>query len=805
MLGASTLATALSGKGGVADVAAFALNAGLSIVLDKPGTKVPMCILGPRAVNAADREAITLAATEGKSRADRARHACGIAHALTGREDAKHVRVLIARLEKRWGERINLGIEPGRSRLLVVDVDTAAEDASFHRWLAAHAAVGPQMTVRSPGKRAEHPGPDGTAEWVHRDGGHYWFELPPGVTLPINGDTGVLKLGDGAGFAVVWANRQVLIPPSVREEGAYVFTGAPVTVAPAALIEAIQNEVIRRTALSEQRLAQRLESEPTSIDLWDAQTSWADVLLPDGWVQTGKADNCGCPVWTAPGPHDNPKSATAHELACMRWDTADGWGPLHIWTDTPPEELAGKRNWTKLQFLAAMAGEALGDMARDLGLIERPDEVDWTPDGADAPLPSTSPPTSPVPQPDTDLFEEPGSADNTVETPAETTAPELSAAETLLARAKSSAQLRAEPPLAPLIDGLLDKDATFRIVGPSGVGKTFVTLDLAACLATGQPWHGHETHADGRPVVYVVAEGAAGFKRRLWAWEQENNDGVPIPEDRLYVFDFATQLSDKDRWKVFRQAMQLINPAFVVLDTQARVTVGMEENSATDMGIAVARLDLIRQENPGCAVGTVHHTGYNGEHGRGSTSVYGAVNCEISIQPGPARDDGRKSISIENPKQKDDVEQAPILVSLRQVDIPDDLDRPAAVVDHGDPFADPQRLVEPNAELNRVPDGAGVYVLLASLIRDTLDGPEEGWTEAAARQLLSGRQRNGRDIDGPAKRQAWSRLRTGNVTGRRAGPPWIEPMEEGKTGRWRLTDAGRALLAEALNDDQQNV
>lgn len=748
MLGASTLATALSGKGKIADVASFALATGLHIVIDKPGTKIPMCILGDRARKQADVVAVEAALAEGKPRPERARHACGIAHALTP-EDKQHVRALVARLEKRHGT-VNLGIKLGASRVVVVDVDTAAEEHAFKGWLAAHGALGAQMTVRSPGKLQDASAAGGEPRWVHKDGGHYWFELPAGVALPTGADAGVLKIAHGdSAFTVMWANRQVLIPPSSRPEGAYAFTGAPIVALPVPLLDALVEASAQRANAAAVRLAEldeRAHDGPSTVDEWDARTPWSDLLEPDGWIDTGKIDNCGCPIWTAPGEHASYKSATAHDLGCARFDTATGWGPLHVWTDSPPEALYGQRTLTKLSYLALLSGRERAEVALGLGLIQPSPEVEFDTDYRAA---SAQPVDSPLtdrlghepPEPIGDLFESPAltgetgpelapenpilsdTVDNSDKTVKAVIEPKQEKWQKLLGLSKSSADLRTEAPLAPLVDGLMDKDATFRITGPSGAGKTFVTLDLAASIATGQPWHGRPTHGDGRPVVYVVAEGAAGFKRRLWAWEQENNGGEPIPADRLYVFDFAIQIKDQAGWLIFLQALKHLNPAFVVLDTQARVTVGMEENSATDMGIAIDRVDRIRRENPGACVGTVHHTGYDGAHARGSTAVYGSVNTEIMISKDA---DGR--ITISNEKQKDDVEFEPIVVSLRQVDIPDALDRPAAVIEHGDPF-DVVEPVSNAAPIARLAEDITQWPDVVRACRDDLAGfNEQGWS-----------------------------------------------------------------------------
>lgn len=61
------------------------------------------------------------------------------------------------------------------------------------------------------------------------------------------------------------------------------------------------------------------------------------------------------------------------------------------------------------------------------------------------------------------------------------------------------------------------------------------------------------------------------------------------------------------------------------------MSLGLEENSASDMGNAVARFDRLRREgNTGVMV--VHHTARGASHGRGSTAILGALDSEVLVQ-----------------------------------------------------------------------------------------------------------------------------------------------------------------------------
>lgn len=94
-------------------------------------------------------------------------------------------------------------------------------------------------------------------------------------------------------------------------------------------------------------------STTDDIDTWASSVSWADILTDDGWMEAGTDSDCGCPIYTAPGIHESPKSATAHDVGCGKYDTTQGHGPIHIWTADPPAGLKGGSTISKLSYIAA--------------------------------------------------------------------------------------------------------------------------------------------------------------------------------------------------------------------------------------------------------------------------------------------------------------------------------------------------------------------------------------------------------------------------------------------------------------------
>lgn len=596
-------------------LARFAAAAGLAVVANKPGQKIPICTLTGRQARTADKQVQEAARDAGHPRWQQQRHNCGLAHALTDPPTAERT---IKRLCSEVGP-INLGVELGASRMVVVDLDTAAEQAAFGgEWEQSCPDPYPGYTVLSPGVLGADQ------NWKHKDGGHIWFTLPPDLELP--NTIGTLT-GDG-GWVCSWARHQVLVPPSVRPEGPYTMVGS-VHPLPSWLIDRIMLAVESWDHRKAAQLARRQSSNRTSsaIDDWSATTPWAEILEPDGWVDTGLHDNCSCPVWTAPGTHASPKSATAHELGCARYDTEFGHGPLHLWTDNPPEFLHGRSSTlTKHQYSTARDGKAATYTAVASNTVM-------------------------------DLYHEPAMAEEQ---------PDIPTWDSMLL---GTDELDSIPQPEPLIHGVLDQDTITRIVGKSSHGKSFAALDMALCVATGTAWHGHAVKQG--PVIYVVAEGVRGFQKRVRAWLRSHGL-TRIPKHMFGMYAGALQ-TKSEQWHDLERISS--DTALVVLDTQARITVGVNENDAKEMGEFVHKVETLRIASKGACVCIIHHLGHSGDNGRGSTAVTGAVNTEIRVTK-----DKDGVITLFNDKQKDEAEFEPIKLHLE----PDG--DSAVLTDLGDPF-----------------------------------------------------------------------------------------------------------------------
>lgn len=801
----------------LAGVVRAALRAGYAVVLNEPGTKKPLCTLAAAARTKADRAAQDAAAAAGEPGAAARRHACGIHHALFGEDDAKKVTGLLTRLAKAYGGVPNVGIEPGASRVVIVDMDTATQRDAFLSTWQREADADPSSrdrlhhalmsapdeetlyTVRSPGVRDE----DGT--WSHSDGGHAWFRIPDGMELPTGqGGRGVLT--DDGGWSVIWSGLQVLVPPSVRPEGPYAAVGAPRPL-PAWLAQRIETDVLLREERERLRIERRAErvrdgGDTDPVDAWAAATPWSELLEPRGWSATGRVDTCSCPTWTAPGPHGSPKSATAHDDGCAKFDTDDGHAPLHVWTDNPPEYLVrAPRTITKLTHEAyadhegdeSAAVVALGLAVRSGGAMEVDDPFDLDgppgPDGSPGATGGTEPsgpgvsdPRSPEENeadggespagevPAADLFTSAGAAgenlgedpDQLAEDGSEPTGPvkpeKTDRPATSLLAVYDSSDLDGLADPDPLIYGLLDRGSVALLAGKFGTYKSFLALDWACHVATGRAWAGHEVD-EAVPVVYIAAEGQVGIKRRVRGWRNRHLEGGELPRGALTVVPQRVVLeTDKDGKATahLRELVALVTglgAGLVVFDTLSKSRGnGRDENSNSDNSALMALvIELTRAT--GATVLLVAHTGYSGEHTRGGSSQEDDVDAVFVVRFEDPKSEDRSPENrrvLHHRKSKDGVLSPPLVLVPHTVVVGQD--RRGRVVDTLTLTTDPWE--QPDApEDKRGPRGALTEQVATVWFED--QNPPRGMVKRDAVAWARGSGLKGNDLVIWKGYQAW--------------------------------------------------
>ena len=467
------------------------------------------------------------------------------------------------------------------------------------------------------------------------------------------------------------------------------------------------------------------ETLDEQLESWSEATPWDEVLEPHGWTRPGLVESCGCEIWTRPVGSlfpSTPKSAVAHDETCTRSRTDGGHPAMHVWTDHLEGPLAHmiderhSRTLSKLDVYAALnhdghrgdALEAIG-IETDMGgrglmlpggtASSLRADTEATVAGVDMPLPArvdTDEPellaapvddTAPTP---TDSFVMPSVPiirSRPVLTPAGVDVlaawgVELPDTETesewrrALPAVGNFDQFRDMPPVKWSIDGLLERGGLTSVIGDSGTGKSAVVLDMACAMASGiGTWYGHE--CDSHPVIYIAGEGVSGAVERVKAWERANNASVG---NRLWIVPESVSLTaSRTAWGYISHLARGIGAGMIILDTFARMSGDLEENSAADMSAAVHRLDKVRATT-GAGVLVVHHTTRGTRHGRGSTALNGAMDSELlltSVAEGdePVYDDNGdevqgKAVTLSVSKQKNGPDDASVnLVLTEEADV----------------------------------------------------------------------------------------------------------------------------------------
>lgn len=185
------------------------------------------------------------------------------------------------------------------------------------------------------------------------------------------------------------------------------------------------------------------------------------------------------------------------------------------------------------------------------------------------------------------------------------------------------------------------------VYGPSGVGKTFYTIDLAMTASI-------ET---GKPVLYVAAEDVEGVRLRKNAWRELHGE----TRGQLLVWPEEINLLDAGQVANLIAEVRDLGLAAVVFDTFAQCTIGADENSGKDMGIAADALKQVLRAS-GATVIAIHHTNASGARERGHSALRAAAYTMIELTD----EDGVVKVSCT--KAKNSAPFDPYLLKLVEVE-----------------------------------------------------------------------------------------------------------------------------------------
>jgi hypothetical protein len=215
-------------------------------------------------------------------------------------------------------------------------------------------------------------------------------------------------------------------------------------------------------------------------------------------------------------------------------------------------------------------------------------------------------------------------------------------------------------------------------------------------------------------------------------------------------------VADSTAWADLVAVCAEIKPVLVIVDTQARASVGLEENSNTEMMRYVAAVDDLRAATGACVL-TVHHIGRTGTDARGASAIDGAQDTELRIER-----TGTRAVRIHQDKQKDAVDEASLELSL-ELEGESLVVAAAALVN---PFMTPERAREERRDSKR----QGMQDVAIDLLPEVY-AAGMGGTKAEIRRAVF--ERMGRPDPGDERNgnwdKVWNRLVSTGVVGKIKG------------------------------------
>lgn len=231
----------------------------------------------------------------------------------------------------------------------------------------------------------------------------------------------------------------------------------------------------------------------------------------------------------------------------------------------------------------------------------------------------------------------------------------------------SDVELESLPDPEWLIRDLFTADSLAVLYGNTGVGKSFVGLDMAFSIATGVGFHGHEVRQGS--VAYIYAEGVSGLKHRVRAWKDARSFAAG-EQCGVWFIPTAVDLVSSDLG--VSELILTIQSAvphpivLVVIDTLARCFGDEDENTTQAMNRFTNRCDVMRNLF-GCTVLVIHHTGWeNTKRERGNKSLRNNFDTVVECRQ---RGKSTRAITLACRKQKDSGDFDPVDLQLSVVTV----------------------------------------------------------------------------------------------------------------------------------------
>lgn len=198
-----------------------------------------------------------------------------------------------------------------------------------------------------------------------------------------------------------------------------------------------------------------------------------------------------------------------------------------------------------------------------------------------------------------------------------------------------------------ILDGIIEDETITVFSGKEKIGKTYVLMHMALCMSAKLPWLGFQTMGDvqGKILWLNFDMSRITAKRRINEicngikkdWDTKNPhmfDNFELMDDQVFRdagcndrFQFLTNSNAVEALKKYIIAHD-IKVCFI--DNLIQIEGGADENSSKDIQMVFSNLKKLRDETH-CSFIVIHHTGKNGERGRGSSDIFAETDLNLQL------------------------------------------------------------------------------------------------------------------------------------------------------------------------------
>lgn len=213
-----------------------------------------------------------------------------------------------------------------------------------------------------------------------------------------------------------------------------------------------------------------------------------------------------------------------------------------------------------------------------------------------------------------------------------------------------------------LIEGYIPASSVGVLFGDSEAYKSFLLIDMAGHIATGQTWRGCPVKSG--KVLFIAGEGGNGLRTRVKAWFERHQQ----PMRNFAISVVPLELCDpKNVDLLVSEIRRFIGDekvSFIALDTLNTHFGPGDENSTADM--TKFRLGVLKlSQATGAAVAISHHCGHSDKTRlRGSITLHNGIDWEFKLER------SGDYTTLSNTKVKDGPPPPPLSWKLIQQKLP---------------------------------------------------------------------------------------------------------------------------------------